>query len=107
MHRSQPRSSRLEVFNDADFEVLSNRLHEHYHMPLDEINELKGRLENCNKCNKEFLLRLRGEGGREGTQHRSMVQLYGELQAKKKALADTISAEDVSASIRYISSDIV
>ena len=85
------------MFNDADFEVLSNRLHEHYRMPLDEINELKGRLENCNKCNKEFLLRLRGEGGREGTQHRSMVQLYAELQAKKKALADTVSAEDASA----------
>ena len=93
----QPRSSWLEVFDEDDFGILSNRLHEHYHMPLDEISELKGRLENCSKSSKEFLLRLRGEGGREGTQHTSMVQLYAKLQAKKKALADTISAEDVSA----------
>ena len=90
MHRMQSRSSRMEVFDEDDFEVLSNRLHEYYHMPLDEIHELKGRLENCKKCNNEFLLRLRGEGGREGRQHRSMVQLYGELQSKKKALANTI-----------------
>jgi hypothetical protein len=100
MHRMQPRVSRLEVFDEDDFKILSNRLHEHYHAPLDEINELKGRLENCNKSHKQFLLRLRGEGGRQGTQHRSMVQLYAELQAKKKALAVSISADAVSALIR-------
>lgn len=100
MHRTLPRISRVEVFDEDGYEILSNRLHEHYHMPLDEINELKGRLENCNKSSREFLLWLRGEGGRQGTQHRSMVQLYAKLQAKKKALADTISAEAVSALIR-------
>jgi hypothetical protein len=103
MHRMQPRSSRLAEFDEDDFEILSKRLHEYYHMTLDEIYELKGTLENCKKSSKEFLLRLRGEGGRKGTQHRSMVQLYAELQTKKKALADTGSAEDVSASIRWIS----
>ncbi|DBA77811.1 TPA: hypothetical protein ACH3X1_009168 [Trebouxia sp. C0004] len=91
-HAWKPRSSRLEVFDEDDFEILSNRLREYYHMPHYEINEPKGRLESCNKSNKEFLLRLRGEGGREGIQHRSMVQLYCEVQAKKKALPDELSA---------------
>lgn len=49
MHRMQPRSSRLAEFDEDDFEILSKRLHEYYHMTLDEIYELKGTLKNCKK----------------------------------------------------------
>jgi len=76
----RPRDLNLVVPTDVQY--LCNKLQKLYAFSAQEIQQVPGLLENCQRQPKEFLLRLKSQTLQKAQQHRTVVGFAPELRAR-------------------------